>query len=226
MRSFCSFGCPPGWCGCDALGALWLLWRRSETRKIQPLGCLPFENSWRGFFELIRRDGKFTSSFALCWGPTKNDLGFWNWTWTRHCEGSGVGSALMASSWLRQSISKTSMLIGHSDYTFPYEASTKEKEAFGCVHLPLVYYHKGWSLQLHPSFWDLSKAYRHRLWCWDEHQGNSSCFFWKLECRCMNVQSIIFSAFRFCLFSTKTRGFMRQWAVCQKWQDFHQLMLF
>ena len=80
-------------------------------------------------------------------------------------------------SWLRQSISKTSMLISHSDYTCPYEASSKKKEAFGSVHLPLVYYHKGWSLQLHPSFWDLSKAYQHRLWRWDDYQGNSSCFF-------------------------------------------------
>lgn len=59
---------------------------------LQPLGCLPLENSWRGFLELIRRDGKFTSSFAFCWGPTKNDLGFWNWTWT-NCDGSGVDSA-------------------------------------------------------------------------------------------------------------------------------------
>lgn len=155
---------------------------------LQPLGCLPFENSWRGLFELIRRDGKFTSSFAFWWVQQKmilvSETGREQIAMVRGLiplilrytisKNTKVLWFWLMCSWLRQSISKTSMLIGNSDYTFPSEASTKEKEAFGCVHLPLVYYHKGWSFQLHPSFWDLSKAYQHRFWCWDEHQGNSS----------------------------------------------------
>ena len=47
----------------------------------------------------------------------------------------------------------------HSFWSF-----NKEKEAFGSVHLQLVYYHKGWSFQVHffydsnQSFWDLSET--------------------------------------------------------------------
>lgn len=130
-------------------------------------------------------------------------------------------------SWLRQSISKTSMLIGNSDYTFPSEASTKEKEAFGCVHLPLVYYHKGWSFQLHPSFWDLSKAYQHRFWCWDEHQGNSSSsIFENWNVGVWMCSPSYFRHFVFVFFHQKPGVSWGNEPYVQKRQGFHQLMFF
>ena len=74
MRSFCSFGCPPGWCGCDALGALWLLWRRSETR-FTTTRVSTFWEFPKGIFWADSKRWKIFVEFCILLGSNKK----WSW---------------------------------------------------------------------------------------------------------------------------------------------------